>query len=81
MASGTPMMPVSKSHAAVIGLAFAVFVSRIPALAQVKPGDTISKANADRVTGLVSPGNLFLVKQGMQLARDPMAKRIPGYKE
>ena len=73
MASGTPMMPVSKSHLTVIGLALVLFVSRIPALAQVKPGDTISKANADKVIGLVSPGNLFLVKQGMQLNIVPTA--------
>ena len=73
MASGTPMMPVSKSHLTAIGLALVLFVSRIPALAEVKPGDTISKANADKVVGLVSPGNLFLVKQGMQLNIVPTA--------
>ena len=35
--------------------------------AQVKPGDIISGDNAAKVSTLLSPGNMFLVKQGMQL--------------
>jgi uncharacterized membrane protein YgcG len=33
----------------------------------VKPGDVITAANAERVRGLVSPGNYALVQQGMQM--------------
>ncbi len=35
--------------------------------AAVKPGDVITPENSALVADLVSPGNLFLVKQGMQL--------------
>jgi hypothetical protein len=35
--------------------------------AQVKPGDIITKDNANQVRNLLSPGNLVLVQQGMQL--------------
>jgi len=35
--------------------------------AQVKPGDVITKDNANQVRNLLSPGNLVLVQQGMQL--------------
>lgn len=35
--------------------------------ADVQPGDDITKSNADKVAGLVSPGNLILVKQGMRI--------------
>jgi len=35
--------------------------------AGVNPGDTITKDQADKVADLVSPGNLFLVKQGMTM--------------
>jgi Protein of unknown function (DUF1329) len=35
--------------------------------AAVKPGDTITKDQADKVADLVSPGNLILVKQGMTM--------------
>ena len=38
-----------------------------PAGADVQPGDDITKTNADKVAGLVSPGNLILVKQGMKM--------------
>ena len=33
----------------------------------MKPGDVIAPANASMVEGLVSPGNLILVKQGMSM--------------
>jgi hypothetical protein len=35
--------------------------------AQVKPGDVITKDNASKVQNLLSPGNLVMVQQGMQL--------------
>ena len=35
--------------------------------ASVKPGDLITPDNASSVTDLVSPGNLYLVKQGMRM--------------
>jgi hypothetical protein len=44
------------------------------AQAQVKPGDTITKNNANLVRNLVSPGNLVLVQQGMQLNIVPTEK-------
>ncbi len=45
-----------------------------PALAQVKPGDVIGKDNAGLVKNLLSPGNLVMVEQGMQLDIVPAAK-------
>jgi Protein of unknown function (DUF1329) len=38
-----------------------------PAGAQVNPGDVITRDNAPKVAGLVSPGNLLLVQQGMTM--------------
>jgi hypothetical protein len=38
-----------------------------PSRAEVQPGDVITPKNADKVADLVSPGNLILVKQGMQM--------------
>jgi len=51
--------------------------------AQVKPGDTISRDNAAKVSTLLSPGNMFLVKQGMQLNIVPTSRIDwpPPYKE
>jgi Protein of unknown function (DUF1329) len=51
-----------------IVLAFALAVSAAgvsSANAQVKPGDVISPANSSKVANLVSPGNYYLVRQGM----------------
>ena len=33
----------------------------------IEPGDVVTKANADRVADLVSPGNYVLVRQGMEM--------------
>lgn len=52
------------------------------ALAEVKPGDVITKENATKVQDLVSPGNFLLVKQGMAM-KIVVAERLewpPGYK-
>jgi hypothetical protein len=38
-----------------------------PVAAEVRPGDLITKDDAAKVADLLSPGNLMLVKQGMQL--------------
>ncbi len=38
-----------------------------PAAAQIKPGDVITKDNADKVKDLLSPGNYELVRRGMIL--------------
>lgn len=57
-----------------------LFPQSVPA--QIKPGDMISPENADTVANLVSPGNMFLIKQGMQIKIIP-AGRIewpPPYK-
>jgi hypothetical protein len=35
--------------------------------AQVRPGDVIASRNLGEVANLLSPGNQFLVKQGMEL--------------
>ncbi|MGO9606846.1 MAG: DUF1329 domain-containing protein [Candidatus Binataceae bacterium] len=46
----------------------------MPVYAQVKPGDVITKDNASAVQNLLSPGNLVLVQQGMQLNIVPAEK-------
>jgi hypothetical protein len=58
--------------AAVAALALLPVTPR--ALAQVKPGDDITKANADRVQNLLSPGNFILVQKGMELKIVPTEK-------
>ena len=45
-----------------------------PAQAGVKPGDVITKDNADKVVELLSPGNYVLVREGMQLKIVPTDK-------
>ena len=45
-----------------------------PAPAQVKPGDVITRDNSYKVKGLVSPGNLMLVQQGMTMDIVPSEK-------
>jgi len=45
----------------------AVCVCTGSGLAQVKPGDVITPANAAKVQNLVSPGNYILVQRGMRL--------------
>jgi hypothetical protein len=53
----------------VTALAFAIAVvsTAFPAGAQVQPGDVITRDNASKVEGLVSPGNFILVRQGMTM--------------
>jgi hypothetical protein len=54
--------------AAIVTLAIALACSSTsPVSAQVKPGDLITRDNASKVAGLVSPGNMFLVQQGMAM--------------
>jgi hypothetical protein len=48
-------------------MAMAALVPSIANAGSVKPGDLISLDNASAVPDLVSPGNLYLVKQGMRL--------------
>ena len=57
--------------AAILALAAAV---SLPAYAQVKPGDVITKANAVKVQNLVSPGNYTLVQRGMVMDIVPSEK-------
>ncbi len=45
-----------------------------PAQAAVKPGDVITKDNANKVIELLSPGNYILVQEGMQLRIVPTDK-------
>ena len=44
------------------------------ARAEVKPGDVITKDNAAKVQGMLTPGNLVMVQQGMQLNIVPTDK-------
>lgn len=63
------------------GLSFVLLAVAGIALADVKPGDLITKENAAQVQNLLSPGNLLLVKQGMAMKIVP-AERLewpPGY--
>ena len=47
-------------------MAVAMFAAP-PLYAQVKPGDVITKDNANQVRNLLTPGNLVMVQQGMQM--------------
>lgn len=62
----------------VLMLALAVLMSATPSLAAdtaaIKPGDIITPDNASAVADLVSPGNLFLVKQGMRMTIVPTGR-------
>jgi len=48
-------------------LALAISFSPGAGFTQVKPGDVITAKNADKVADLLSPGNQFLVRQGMTM--------------
>jgi hypothetical protein len=61
--------------AQLLWLAVAVVVAA-PVRAQVQPGDTITKANADKVKDLVSPGVFWCVQHGWPMKIIP-AKAIP----
>ena len=59
----------------VIGTLLAAMLCWLPrAQADVKPGDVITKDNADKVADLLSPGNYVLVREGMQLRIVPTDK-------
>ncbi len=61
----------------------ALLVAAQVSRADVQPGDVITKANADKVADLVSPGVLWVVQHGMQMTIVPY-KRIefpPKYRE
>ena len=63
-------MKSPKHHArvlATIGLFGALLSLPTGVVADVKPGDKITKANADAVKDLVSPGVLWCVKKGLPL--------------
>lgn len=49
-------------------------VLALPAGADVQPGDVVTKANLDKVTGLVSPGIEWCVKHGMSMKIVPYKK-------
>ncbi len=52
----------------------AILCGLAPARAAVKPGDVITKDNAEKVVELLSPGNYILVREGMQLRIVPSDK-------
>jgi len=54
-----------RSSLAALGLVFVVMIR--PTLAQPKPGDSMTSADADRVNDLVSPGVDWLVRRGMAM--------------
>jgi hypothetical protein len=58
-------------------------IHAVTAGAQVRPGDLIRSVNAGEVAGLLSPGNQFLVKQGMEMDIMPTTRieGPPPYKE
>jgi len=59
----------------VVGTLLAAMLCWLPrAQADVKPGDVITKDNADKVADLLSPGNYVLVREGMQLRIVPTDK-------
>jgi hypothetical protein len=49
-------------------------VAPVPAGAEVQPGDVITRANADKIHGLVSPGVEWLVRRGMEMTIIPYRK-------
>jgi hypothetical protein len=51
----------------VFGIALVAVWFSAAETASVKPSDLITPDNASAVADLVSPGNLFLVKQGMRM--------------
>ena len=65
---------MSQYRIAVGALLAAVLCALAPAQAAVKPGDVITKDNADKVIELLSPGNYILVQEGMQLRIVPTDK-------
>src|SRR5258706_2652458 len=58
---------IAMKHAVILLVLAFILVSADSRAASVKPGDLITPDNANLVVDLVSPGNLFLVKQGMHL--------------
>src|SRR6516225_3209408 len=62
---GGALMRLSRPASALLVLVSLAGASRLNA--QVKPGDVITKDNASKVQNLLSPGNLVMVQQGMQL--------------
>ena len=52
---------------AALAFTIAAVSAAVPAGAQVQPGDVITRDNASKVVGLVSPGNFILVRQGMTM--------------
>jgi len=65
-----------RSSLSFVGLVLfaAMLCASAPARAEVKPGDVITKDNANKVAELMSPGNYVLVQQGMQLRIVPSEK-------
>ncbi len=70
-----PAVRFTMRRCAVGGFAIALLIGA-PTAAQVKPGDVITKDTAAKVQNLLSPGNLILVQQGMELDIVPADKLI-----
>jgi hypothetical protein len=66
-AGGASALAVRFAAAALLLRLALVACGDTPAFAQVKPGDVITAQNAFKVASLVSPGNGFLVRQGMTI--------------
>src|SRR6202035_5001108 len=55
-------------------IAFAAMFPSAARAGSVNPGDLITPDNASAVADLVSPGNYFLVKQGMRIKIAPTGR-------
>ncbi len=64
-------VPSSAQPAQSPAAAPAAFSGAAGTAAALQPGDVITKANADKVKDLVSPGNFILVQQGMRMVIVP----------
>ncbi|HUA35170.1 MAG TPA: DUF1329 domain-containing protein [Candidatus Binataceae bacterium] len=67
-------MELGKKSAAVLAVVASALALAGVSAAQVKPGDFITKDNAAKVQGLLSPGNYVLVQKGMTMKIVPSDK-------
>jgi len=63
-----------RTQAALLALALTVLVPARGAVAEVKPGETITRLDVKKIDGLVSPGVKWAVENGMDMAIVPYKK-------
>ncbi len=67
-----------RSRSALLPLICLLLVSAGPAMADVEPGDLITKHNVEKVDGLISPGVKWAISNGMELDIVPYQRiRLP----